>query len=52
MLLTWAIFHGQELYLAFFLISTFNVCLFIYLAALGLSCTTQDLGCITWDRSL
>ena len=48
MLLTWAIFLGQELYLAFFffLISTFNVCLFIYLAALGLSFATQDLGCM------
>ena len=29
-----------------------NVCLFIYLAALGLSFATQDLGCITWDCSL
>ena len=46
-------FLGQELYLAFFFfLNTFNVCLFIYLAASNLSCATQDLGCITWDCSL
>ena len=42
----------SSIWLFFFLISTFNVCLFIYLAALGLSFATQDLGCITWDCSL